>query len=392
MKIIYLSTGVLDNAFDSQVLAPMKYLNEIFPVQHIAFEPRQNWSVESRFKKVNNVSKEINTISIKCMKFIGRGSLYIDSYYFKKLFSFDSNESVVVHSRSAVNALRFYNYSKRYNIDTSIITDFRGLLSDEVLYARNSITRTIFNKYISREISRIEKKATQVSNKILTVSNNLKQYLIENYNADHSKIFVIPAVVDEEKFRFNSTLRKNIRESLLVQNRLVILYSGGISGWQPINEIIELFLRLKKIYPEVFLLFITKEKLLIRKKLEDRLNSDDWQLLSASYNDIGKYYAASDIGLLLRKRRLTNTVASPIKFSEYLCAGLPVILTKGVGDTENYIEKFGVGEVLESTNDTPSDIMNLYLSDLNREKLSKRAINIFGIKENYNNIIKLVYH
>jgi glycosyltransferase involved in cell wall biosynthesis len=42
-----------------------------------------------------------------------------------------------------------------------------------------------------------------------------------------------------------------------------------------------------------------------------------------------------------------NRVASPVKFAEYLHAGLPVVLTRGIGDASGWVREHGLGVVLE---------------------------------------------
>jgi len=54
--------------------------------------------------------------------------------------------------------------------------------------------------------------------------------------------------------------------------------------------------------------------------------------------------SAGDMGVLIRDRCLVNQVASPVKFGEYLAAGLSVLMTEGIGDFSELArdEKLGV--------------------------------------------------
>ena len=58
-----------------------------------------------------------------------------------------------------------------------------------------------------------------------------------------------------------------------------------------------------------------------------------------SYKDINDYLNAADFGLLLREDTPTNNVASPTKFAEYLMAGLPTLISQGVGDLSEFVEQ-----------------------------------------------------
>lgn len=59
---------------------------------------------------------------------------------------------------------------------------------------------------------------------------------------------------------------------------------------------------------------------------------------------------AADFGMLLMEEGVQNKVRAPIKFSEYMCCGLPVITTDAAGDAKAEMERLEVGVVLPSGN------------------------------------------
>src|SRR6185369_6251475 len=64
---------------------------------------------------------------------------------------------------------------------------------------------------------------------------------------------------------------------------------------------------------------------------------------SAAPQDVSRYLSAADVGLLIRRPHPTHEMASPIKFAEYLAAGLAVAVSEGVGSAPDIVERFGVG-------------------------------------------------
>jgi glycosyltransferase involved in cell wall biosynthesis len=62
--------------------------------------------------------------------------------------------------------------------------------------------------------------------------------------------------------------------------------------------------------------------------------------------DIPTTLAAGDYGLLLREPSVTNQVAAPVKFAEYLACGLPVICSDCIGDYPNFIREHNAGIVI----------------------------------------------
>jgi len=57
---------------------------------------------------------------------------------------------------------------------------------------------------------------------------------------------------------------------------------------------------------------------------------------------------AGDIGFLLRDDNVTNRVAFPNKFAQYINAGLLTILTKGLVEPSDLSTRYGVSIVLDS--------------------------------------------
>jgi glycosyltransferase involved in cell wall biosynthesis len=55
---------------------------------------------------------------------------------------------------------------------------------------------------------------------------------------------------------------------------------------------------------------------------------------------------AGDVGLCLISSSFSKIASSPTRFAEYLAAGMPVMVTQGVGDLESIVEEYGVGAVL----------------------------------------------
>jgi glycosyltransferase involved in cell wall biosynthesis len=60
---------------------------------------------------------------------------------------------------------------------------------------------------------------------------------------------------------------------------------------------------------------------------------------------------AGDVGLCLIKSSYSKIASAPTRFAEYLAAGMPVVVTPGVGDLEAIVQDHGVGVVLRGEDD-----------------------------------------
>jgi len=61
--------------------------------------------------------------------------------------------------------------------------------------------------------------------------------------------------------------------------------------------------------------------------------------------DVHGFLCIADYGLLIREKNQTNGTASPVKFGEYLNAGLKVILSKNIGDFSDLVTSHNLGHI-----------------------------------------------
>jgi glycosyltransferase involved in cell wall biosynthesis len=92
---------------------------------------------------------------------------------------------------------------------------------------------------------------------------------------------------------------------------------------------------------------------------------------------------AADVGLLIRGDDLVNRVAAPTKFAEYLACGLPVVVSRGVGDTESVVRTYGVGYVIEGLSDESiSEVAQQIVNDRDRLNSEQSKLRCAQVAEN----------
>ena len=92
-----------------------------------------------------------------------------------------------------------------------------------------------------------------------------------------------------------------------------------------------------------------------------------------------KYLCAADAAIIFRNKGVTNEVASPVKFSEYVSCGLPVLTNDSVDLITNYIKLNKCGKILMSL-DSIDDILLNEMKNLDRKAISITGQNTFGIE------------
>ena len=81
--------------------------------------------------------------------------------------------------------------------------------------------------------------------------------------------------------------------------------------------------------------------------LDRAIEDKDYIILNVAFDDMPKYLSLADAGLFFYKPTFSRLANSPTKLGEYLASGLPVILNKNIGDTENLVKTNRVGVVIE---------------------------------------------
>ena len=371
-KICYLSTGIMDTAFDSQVLPLLiAARGSGFDLMHISLDPFRPKLTDRYLKKRH----EVNAISIKMLYFrqtppVSRTALIIDEKRIFPAFNkwWGGKERVVIHCRGHLNSFRGLLLRKKNPELIHVIADLRGAVADEVLHGRGGKARNLVVHYLNNLYRRMENQVVREADRILCVSNAFKRFLQANYGVDN--ISVIPTFVDTSQFNFSKSVREVYRKKLQISNRIVLVYSGGVAPWQRVDEVIRFFVGMRQRIKNLFMLFLSHEPSIIHQMLKGRIDPGDVHVIQVPHGEVAGYLCAADVGILLRDNTVTNKVASPIKFSEYMCCGLPCIISENIGDTAQVVRGGHAGIVLDSERELPTLDEFGNLLSLNRKEIS----------------------
>lgn len=189
--------------------------------------------------------------------------------------------------------------------------------------------------------------ALRAAHGVLVVSQHLERAVDRVSNA---LTFRVPCFTNEwVTFGERDRYRIEIRERLGFQDEhLVWAYSGGLSAWQMLDEVIDAFAIVSRHDPLARFLFLTPQPDVIAKRcLAAGIPASLVVSLSVDPSEVVPNLCAADIGMLLRQRELTNAAAFPNKFSEYVAAGLYVIVGEGAVDPAEYVSRLDLGQVVD---------------------------------------------
>ncbi len=225
----------------------------------------------------------------------------------------------------------------------------------------------VWSKSDPRYIFQKKWENSQIENAtgLMPVSNNYKEELIKRAVSEN-RIYVVPCSADMTVFNFSEATREKVRNECNIQlDEVVGIYVGKFGGMYLKEEAIKLFKSAQTFFGQKFRLVILSPqpaeqiKNLLKAAFE---NQDAVIIKSVNQKEVANYLNAADFAFATYKPGETKKHLSPIKIGEYWACGLPVVLTKGVGDDSDIIESEGGGILFD-----PSQIEHVNWTSLQRQ-------------------------
>ncbi len=239
----------------------------------------------------------------------------------------------------------------KYNV--KVYLDIHGALEDilEVSRKNSGLKANIFKLLYHVDKSAV-RKGLKSSEGVFVVTKALEEYLKERYPIAREKNFyIIPCAtstnpIDEDEYQ---TDRIKYRKKYNIStDELVFIYSGGVSSWQCVAESIELYKALAE------KLSIKTRMLVFSHNIKEieALAKGDQRIQTDSYTPEELFHAlrVGDFAFLLRRDNLTNNVAFPNKFLEYVQSGMHIISTPYVNEIADQINEYNLGYIYDFSN------------------------------------------
>lgn len=171
--------------------------------------------------------------------------------------------------------------------------------------------------------------ALKLFNGLTVISEKLKRDIVNKYRCPENRITVWTTGVDPE--HFNSHRVGDLRETLSISKRFVIMYHGIFSPYRGLQEAIKAVALLKDKYPDLLLVLLGKgEAQQEYEKLVGDLHLHNHVYLHppVQFKDVPQFINSADCGILPFPDLDWWNTSSPLKLNEYLAMGKPVILTE----------------------------------------------------------------
>lgn len=362
MKLIYAGAGT-PSVFDSQVLGYINYISK----SEIYSELILFWGVRNEYEKSwvlsKRCEKNVRIIFFKTLpNYLGFNfaqRLFI--YWHLRKFLFAKND-YIIHTRGELVAFHLIKIFQFTGWKLRLLTDIRGINEEIKEFGSQKWPFGLLKIWNYQRSLKIVKTNYFTS----VVSSSLKEYLLEKYGFDSHTISVNPCLATE-KFIFNETARDKLRKKMRLSNNdiLIVFSSGGDAPWQN-NEVIK---------------ELADHDIKILNLSRKQINEENVINAFVSFEEMPKYLSAADIGFIWRNPSVVNRVASPVKFSEYVCCGLPILTNYNVNLIADYV-RWNEGSGLCIDGLSKINLIELqHLKSQNRFKLASIGIAGFGIEE-----------
>lgn len=252
----------------------------------------------------------------------------LNVYTLALVMLFHKDRTIMARGPFATNlALRL----RQYGFCKKVIFDARGAYDAEL-----NEYDIIKNEAIKREVKALEQRAIDKADFRLAVSAALVAYWQENYQYKKDHHVIIPCTLSHDFGPFFPTedqLAERRRAMGYEADDIIFIYSGSSAGWQSFALVDDMMCQYLQ-HPKVKLIVLSDHFDASFKVMQLFKEKVSVQFVEPS--KVKDHLYISDYGILYREQSVTNKVASPVKFAEYLNAGLKVIISPNLGDYTDF--------------------------------------------------------
>lgn len=251
---------------------------------------------------------------------------------YKHVISLASVAGTFVYLYSLLLRIRFFLYSFEPHSEYAI---------DNKMWKKESLQFKLSNY--------LEKKAASKAAVIASGTRFMEDRIKKEWRYK-AAFFKLPTVVNDKKFTFNPEDRAYLRENLsLSETDNVLFYPGKFGDLYYREEVAFMFKWLKEEISDLHFLIVTphEDEEVISLFNKAKVSPSDYTIRHSTYENIHQYFSASDFALIAVPPGPSKKFISNIKVGEYLCAGLPFLITEGVSEDYLYAIEKKVGVVVK---------------------------------------------
>ena len=229
-----------------------------------------------------------------------------------------------------------------------LVFEMNGIANEEEKLKGQSVFRQVFAFCIEEA----EMLATQCSDRIVSVTPQIANYLIRQFHCRPDKVEVIGNGVNTKNFhpiQDQAVLAEWRRRLGIADKDVVVAFVGNLALWQGVDMLIESAFQLLSKGEKLKLLIVGEgvlKSFLMKKVLDSRYLKEFIFTGMIKYENIPFLINLTDICVApFISERNRKTGVSPLKVFEYMACGKPVVASRIEG--LEFIEEEGAGCLVE---------------------------------------------
>jgi hypothetical protein len=391
-KVLYLSyDGLTDALGQSQVLPYLIGLAKKSEIQFhiISFEKPERFE---KFKTDIQVICDANELIWHPLSYTKKPpvlSTIYDIQRMKKLaLRLNKKEKfTIVHCRSYLSAIVGLAMKKRFG--TKFLFDMRGFWADERVEGKiwnleNPIYKRTFDYFKKLESKFISQADGIVS---LTQKGKVVMESWPSWQKNKVEIDVIPCCADLNLFdpaKINPNQQNDLRKELkITAGNFILGYVGSIGTWYMLSEMLDFFKVYQTKNPEAIFLFVTNENpsVIIQKAESKGIDQGKLRIVSSSRDKMPLHISIFDFSIFFILPSFSKQASSPVKQGEIMGMGVPLLCNSGIGDSDQIVNKYQSGIVLNSLTDESYSKIELNKAAFPSESIRNGAKDYFDIEK-----------
>jgi hypothetical protein len=214
--------------------------------------------------------------------------------------------------------------------------------------------------YVYKVSHFLERRAAHFATAIASGTRFMQQRLEIEWQVK-GKFFKIATVANDKKFHFKQEDREAMRAKLgLSDDQWVLFYPGKFGSLYYYEETAWMYRWLHELEPRLHFLIVTPHT-------DDEVHAifdgagverTSYSICHSDYEHIHNYFFAADFAIIAVPPGPSKKFISNIKVGEYLCAGLPFLITRGVSEDYLVANEQKVGVVVDYLEVEPEERRN----------------------------------
>jgi glycosyltransferase involved in cell wall biosynthesis len=198
----------------------------------------------------------------------------------------------------------------------------------------------------TRRMAELERRASLGADLVSVVSKPLVE-LVTGFGVPDARVILNPTGVETQGVPWDDDARSAARRELGVGDGPLVVYVGSAAHWQLADVCVAAAARLADDVGAT--LIVLSHQGAEFRALAAAAGLPEGKLVTRAlpHGELVRLVCAADVALLARRPSVVGSTAAPVKFPEYLAAGVPVVAVSGAGTFAELVEQERLGAVAD---------------------------------------------